>query len=44
MKKVLIIMIFLVSSIYAQQTALNSVLENIPIPNVQKAIDDANVL
>ena len=37
-------MIFLVSSIYAQQTALNSVLENISIPNVQKAIDDANAL
>lgn len=44
MKKVLFIMMFLVSSIYAEQTALNSILKNISIPNVQKTISDANVL
>lgn len=44
MRKVLFIMMFLVSSIYAQDTALNSILKNTSIPNVQKAIDNANVL
>ena len=44
MRKVLFIMMFLVSSIYAQDTALNSILKNISIPNVQKAINNANVL
>lgn len=44
MKKVLFIMMFLVSSIYAEQTALNSILKNISIPNVEKTISDANVL
>ena len=44
MKKILFIMTFLVSTIFADQTALNSILKNTSIPNVDKTIENANVL
>ena len=44
MKKILFIMMFLVSTIFADETALHSILKNISIPNVNKTIENANVL
>ncbi|WP_121627878.1 imelysin family protein [Poseidonibacter antarcticus] len=44
MKKILFMMMILVSTVFADQTALNSILKNISIPNVDKTIKNANVL
>jgi len=44
MKRIIFTIMFLVSSIYAQETALNSIINNVSIPNVNKAISDANAL
>ena len=44
MKKILFTLMFLVSTIFAQETALISILKNISIPNVQNTINNADAL
>ncbi|WP_419677678.1 imelysin family protein [Aliarcobacter lanthieri] len=44
MKKVFLVFVFLVSSVFANESIFNSVIKNVSIPDTQKAIDDAKKL
>jgi hypothetical protein len=44
MKRILLILMFITSTIFAQETALHSILEKVSIPNVNKAVNDAKNL
>ncbi|WP_418180934.1 imelysin family protein [Aliarcobacter lanthieri] len=44
MKRIFLVFIFLVSSIFANESIFNSVIKNVSIPDTQKTIDDAKKL
>ncbi|RBQ31206.1 imelysin [Arcobacter sp. FW59] len=44
MKKIFLIFLVLVSSVFASESVFNSVIKNVSIPDTQKAIDDAKKL
>ena len=43
-KRVLFLVVLLSSMVYANERVLINVINNVSIPNVQKTIDDANIL
>ncbi|MBL3519527.1 imelysin [Arcobacter lanthieri] len=44
MKRIFLVFIFLVSSVFANESIFNSVIKNVSIPDTQKTIDDAKKL